>query len=73
MRFLVVLLYGTPDAIVPIASALTAIVGLLLMLWNRLVSYIQKFSQLIRSRSRKLPPNHPPSSKRRVTVRDRRS
>ena len=69
----IVLLYGSPDIVMPIASALAAIVGVLLMLWNRAASYIRRFAQLLRHRLRKIPTQHPPSINHRVTVRDRSS
>jgi hypothetical protein len=67
------LLYGSPDVVMPIASALAAIIGVLLMLWNRAASYIRGFAQSLRRRPQKLPARHSPSTNRRVTGRDHTS
>ena len=66
----ILLLYGSPDVVMPIASALAAIVGVLLMLWNRAAAYVRRRAQSLRRRPQKLPTQRPPSSRRPVTVRD---
>lgn len=67
------LLYGGPDTLMPIASALAAMIGVLLMLWNRVVSYLHRFVQSLSRRPLKLPTQYPPSIRRRGTGRDRTS
>ena len=67
------LLYGSPDVVMPIASALAAIIGVLLMLWNRAALSVRRFAQSLRRRPQKLPTHHSPSTNRQVTVRDHTS
>lgn len=62
MYILVMLLYGGPDAVMPIASALAGIIGILLMIWQRVVSFCRRLYQTHRPRATKLPSKHPPSS-----------
>jgi len=73
MYFFIALIYGGPDTLMPIASALAAVIGVLLMLWNRVVSYLRRFVQS--SSRRSLPPHtkHPPSINHRDAGRDRTS
>jgi len=63
MPIFLALLYGGPDTLMPIASALAAIIGVLLMLWNRVVLYAHKFIQLVSRRSPKTPYTNPPKRK----------
>ena len=69
----ILLLYGSPDVVMPIASALAAIIGVLLMLWNRAASYVRRAAQSLRRHPQKLPTQRPPSTNRQVTVRDHTS
>ena len=73
MYLFITLLYGGPDTLMPIASALAAIIGVLLMLWNRVVTYLRRFIQLSSRRTLKLSTQHPPGVSRRDTTRDRTS
>lgn len=73
MRFFLVLLYGGPDTIMPIASALAAVIGVLLMLWNRVTALFRKLIQSFRQPAPKLHSHHPSSARRSVTVSDRTS
>ena len=73
MCLMIALLYGGPDTLMPIASALAAVIGVLLMLWNRVVSYLRRFIQPSSRGSMKLPAQHPPSIRRRDAGRDRTS
>jgi len=73
MYLIIALLYGGPDTLMPIASALAAAIGVLLMLWNRVVSYLRRFIQLSSRRSAQLPTQHPPSIKPRDAGGDRAS
>lgn len=67
----VVLLYGGPDTVMPLASALAAVIGVLLMIWNRVFMLIRRTIQSLRRRTVKSRSHHPPSSAlHRVTVRD---
>lgn len=65
------LLYGSPDIVMPIASALAAVVGILLMLWNRAASFVRRQAQSLRRRPEKLPAQRPSSANRSFTPRDR--
>jgi hypothetical protein len=71
MYFFIALLYGGPDTLMPIASALAAIIGVLLMLWNRVVSYLRRFVQSSSRRPLTPQTQHPPSIRRRDAGRDR--
>jgi len=73
MYLIIALLYGGPDTLMPIASALAAVIGVLLMLWSRVVSCLRRFIQPSSRRSVKLPTQHPPSISRRDAGRDRTS
>lgn len=42
-----VLLYIGPDALMPLASALAAAVGLLLMFWRRTVGFVRMVAQRV--------------------------
>jgi hypothetical protein len=42
VRLLPVALYIGPDVIMPLASALAAVVGFLLMFWRRTVAFVQR-------------------------------
>jgi undecaprenyl pyrophosphate phosphatase UppP len=42
-----VLLYIGPETILPLTSALAAILGILLMFWHRFVGLLRKFWRLI--------------------------
>jgi hypothetical protein len=56
----------------PIASTLAAVIGILLMLWNRVVIFTRKLIQSFRQPTPKLHTHHPPIASHRVTVSDRR-
>lgn len=45
-----VLLYIGPDQMLPLTSALGAVVGVLLIVWNRLVSLLRKGWQWVQAR-----------------------
>ena len=62
MFFPLVLLYGGPDTILPVASTIAAIGGLLLILWNQVIALIRRFFHSLRQRAPKGPTQHPPSS-----------
>jgi hypothetical protein len=59
------LLYGGPDTFMPLASALAAVIGVLLMVWNRVFSILRRFVQSSSRRLLKLPAQPPP--KRRTS------
>jgi hypothetical protein len=40
-RFIPVMLYVGPDVLMPVASAVAAVVGILLMFWRRTVSFVR--------------------------------
>lgn len=42
-----VLLYIGPDALMPLASALAAVVGFLLMFWRRTIGFVRMVGQKI--------------------------
>lgn len=42
IKFLPIVLYIGPDVLMPVASALAAIVGFLLMFWKRTVAFFQR-------------------------------
>jgi undecaprenyl pyrophosphate phosphatase UppP len=44
-------LYVGPDQMLPVMSALGAVVGVLLMLWNRVVALVRKAFRLVMKRS----------------------
>ena len=67
------LFYGGPDTLMPLASAVAAVIGVLLMVWNRVFSILRRLVQSSSRRLLKLPAQHPPSVKPRVTGRDRTS
>ncbi len=48
----VILLYAGPDQILPLMSVLGAILGVLLMFWQRFVSLVRRVSQFLISRLR---------------------
>jgi hypothetical protein len=58
----VFLFYGGPDTILPIASSLAAIGGLLLILWSHLVRYVRAFIQQFRRRGRQFSKHKPSNS-----------
>ncbi len=66
MYFLLVLLYGGPDTVMPIASALAAVIGVLLMLWKRAAIIFRKFIQSFRPPTPKLRTTHPPGKDQSV-------
>jgi len=70
MYLFIALLYGGPDTLMPIASALAAVIGVLLMLWNRVVSYLRRFIQSSSRRSLNLSTEPPPSVRRCDAGRD---
>jgi undecaprenyl pyrophosphate phosphatase UppP len=43
----IIMLYIGPETMLPLASALAAIAGVLLMFWQRFVGLLRKFWQLI--------------------------
>jgi hypothetical protein len=45
-----VVLYVTPDQILPLTSALGALIGLLLMFWHRAIAVVRKVWQLLFNR-----------------------
>ena len=57
----VILAYIGPDQIMPITSVLSAIVGVALMFWNRIVGFVARTWAGIarRSESSQAPPAHP--------------
>ncbi len=73
MYAIIALFYGGPDTLMPIASALAAVIGVLLMLWNRVVFYLRRFVQLSSRRSLKPLAQNPPSISSCDTGRDRTS
>ena len=62
MFFPLVLLYGGPDTILPVASTLAAIGGLLLILWNQMLTLVRRIVKSLRHRSPNTPNQHPPSA-----------
>jgi hypothetical protein len=46
-RFLPIALYIGPDVLMPVASAIAAVVGFLLMFWKRTVAFFQRIGQSI--------------------------
>lgn len=62
MYMLAMLLYGGPDAVMPIASVLAGIIGVLLMLWQRVIGFCRRLYQSYRQHPTKLPSKHPPST-----------
>ena len=73
MCLFIALLYGGPDTLMPIASALAAVIGVLLMLWNRVVSYLRRFVQSSSRRTLTPHTQHPPSINPCDTGSDRTS
>lgn len=65
-----VLLYVGPDQILPLASALGAILGILLMVWNHAVGLVRKLWQSV---SKKRADSGLKSGAPRVTVEPARS
>jgi hypothetical protein len=47
IKFLPIALYIGPDVLMPLASALAAIVGFLLMFWKRTVAFFQRIGHAI--------------------------
>ena len=47
-RFLPLALYIGPDVLMPVASAIAAVVGFLLMFWRRTVALVQRGGAAIR-------------------------
>ncbi len=48
-----VLLYIGPEAFLPLTSAIAAIVGVVLMFWNRVVGFARKIFLMVTGRSDK--------------------
>jgi len=46
-RFLPIALYIGPDVLMPVASAIAAVVGFLLMFWRRTVALVQRAGSAI--------------------------
>jgi hypothetical protein len=68
----VYLLYGGPETILPVASALAAIIGALLMCWRRAVGLARTLIQLCGRRESQLLNHHSPNTGlSHVTDRDR--
>jgi hypothetical protein len=44
-RFLPLALYIGPDVLMPVASAIAAVVGFLLMFWRRTIGFIQRLAR----------------------------
>lgn len=51
-----VLLYIGPEAFLPLTSAIAAIVGVVMMFWNRLVGLARKLLQVVTRRTDKPAP-----------------
>jgi hypothetical protein len=47
----IIMLYIGPETILPLTSALAAILGVLLMFWQRFVGLLRKFWRLIAKKS----------------------
>lgn len=60
--YAVFLLYGGPDAVMPLASGIAALIGMVLLLWQQLLTRLRQLSQNLRFRNTKLPSHHPASS-----------
>jgi len=56
------LLYGGPDTVMPIASSLAAVIGIFLLLWQRVVSFIRSLLQTFHSTTQQPANPLPPSS-----------
>jgi len=52
----IVLLYVGPDQLMPIASVFSAILGVALMFWHRLVALVRRCWGVVNSRSRTASP-----------------
>jgi len=48
--FLALYFYTGPDSILPIASGLAAVIGVLLMLWQRFLTFLSRFVQFCQQR-----------------------
>jgi hypothetical protein len=62
MHYFLVLLYGGPDTVMPIASTLAAVVGVLLLLWQRIVHSIRTLLHSFHATTPKLQNPPPPGS-----------
>ncbi len=58
MLYLFGFFYGGPDTVLPMASALAAIGGLLLMLWKQVTMFLTRFFRLFRKRSSNSASDH---------------
>lgn len=47
LRFLPIALYIGPDVLMPVASAIAAVVGFLLMFWRRTVAFFKRIGAAI--------------------------
>ena len=47
VRFLSFVLYIGPDVLMPVASAIAAVVGVILMFWRRTVGFVQRVAGAI--------------------------
>lgn len=47
VKFLPIALYIGPDVLMPVASAIAALVGILLMFWRRTVAFAQRIAQAV--------------------------
>ncbi len=72
MLFPAFLLYGGPDTIMPVASTLAAIGGLLLLLWRQAGLLLRRCLHTLRNRAPQISNNHP-STLRRAGNRPRSS
>lgn len=60
--YAVFLLYGGPDAVMPLASGVATLIGIVLLLWQQLLARARQLGKTLRSRNSKLPSHHPASS-----------
>jgi hypothetical protein len=67
LRSPIVLAYVGPDQILPVASVLSAIAGIALMFWNKLVSFVGLGWSMISGRSRPAPQASPDPAPRAET------
>ena len=60
IRFLPIALYIGPDVLMPVASAIAAVVGFLLMFWRRTMAFLSRIGRAIAGLfGKKQPPAQP--------------
>ena len=62
-NYAVFLLYAGPDAVMPLASGVATFIGIVLLLWQQLITRVRQLGKTFHYRNTKLPSAHPTRSK----------